>query len=150
MADSSPALGWLLRAAPVPGFTLAEWNGRPDGSAELAVGVVWDAVRAQTELGIEALDRLRLAGYAGPALCAVPEGLVSVLVPVGTASSWAEPIAGVCVVGRGESLRVPVPRCSHGPYHWLIPPDGSGALTDPCRLHRALLHASDVYAAVRG
>ncbi|MEZ0067194.1 hypothetical protein ABIA32_003207 [Streptacidiphilus sp. MAP12-20] len=149
MADSSLAIGWLLRAAPVPGLTLAEWDGRPDGSAELAVGVVWDAVRADLELGIEALDRLRLAGRAGPALCAVRENLVTVLVPVGTARSWTPPIAGVTAFGRGEPLRVPVPRISFGPYHWLVPPDGSGFLTDPCWLRRALLRAQGVYAAVQ-
>ncbi|WP_052434235.1 hypothetical protein [Streptacidiphilus melanogenes] len=147
MADSSRAIGWLLRAAPVPGSTLAEWNGRPDGSAELAVGVVWDVVRAELELGLEALDRLRLAGDAGPALCAVAERLVSVLVPVGTAASWSPPIRGVTAAGRGQPLRVPFPRVSHGPYHWLIPPDGSGFLTDPAHLRTALRRAERVYAA---
>ncbi|RAG81610.1 hypothetical protein DN069_31920 [Streptacidiphilus pinicola] len=146
MADSSRAISWLLRAAPVPGSTLAEWNGRPDGSAELAVGVIWDVVRAELELGLEALDRLRLAGLAGPALCAVAERLVSVLVPVGTADSWSPAIAGVTTAGRGHPLRVPVPRVCHGPYHWLIPPDGSGYLTDPKRLRSALRHAQRVYA----
>lgn len=146
MADSSRAIGWLLRAAPVPGSTLAEWNGRPDGSAELAVGVIWDVVRAELELGLEALDRLRLAGRAGPALCAVAERLVSVLVPVGTADTWSPPIRGVTTAGRGEPLRVPVPRVAHGPYHWLIPPDGSGFLTDPSRLRSALQHAERVFA----
>jgi hypothetical protein len=146
MADSSRAIGWLLRAAPVPGLTLAEWNGRSDGSAELAVGVVWDVVRAELELGLEALDRLRLAGDAGPALCAVAERLVSVLVPVGTAETWAPPIRGVTTAGRGQPLRVPVPRVSHGTYHWLIPPDGSGFLTDPRHLRTALRRAERVYA----
>jgi hypothetical protein len=145
MADSSPAIGWLLRAAPVPGSTLAEWNGRPDGSAELAVGVVWDVVRAELELGLEALDRLRLSGAAGPALCAVAERLVSVLVPVGTAAAWSPPIRGVTTAGRGEPLRVPVPGVCHGPYHWLIPPDGSGFLTDPDQLRIALCRAERVY-----
>ncbi|AXI76873.1 hypothetical protein [Peterkaempfera bronchialis] len=138
------AVGWLLRAAPVPGVALAEWDGSPDGAAALAIGLAWDVVHARIPLGLEALDMLRYAGAVGPALVCVPEAMVSVLVPTGSAECWAgfgpRPI-GVTVAGRGGRLRVPLPSQTYGPLHWLIPPDGSGLLTDPRRLHAALRKA---------
>jgi hypothetical protein len=138
------AVGWLLSAAPVPGLALAAWDGSPDRAADLAIGLAWDVVHADTALGLEALDILRYGGAVGPALVCVPEARVSILVPTGSAACWPglgllSP--GVSAVGRGEQLRVPLPQQSYGPLHWLIPPDGSGLLTDPRRLHTALRRA---------
>lgn len=138
------AIGWLLRAEPVPGSALAEWAGTPDRAAELVVGRVWDVVQAPVELALEALDVLRYREPVGPALLCVPDSVVSILVPAGSAARWTalgpQP-PGVAAVGGGRRLRVPVPRQSYGPLHWLIPPDGSGRLTDLLRLHSALRRA---------
>ncbi|WP_063795799.1 hypothetical protein [Peterkaempfera griseoplana] len=148
MAGRTPgvdiAVGWLLRAEPAPGTALAGWDGNPDGAAELAAGLVWDVVHAPTALALEALDMLRYGGAVGPALVCVPESVVSVLVPVGTAERWPGlglQATGVRATGLGGALRVPLPSQTYGPLHWLIPPDGSGLLTDPRRLHSALRKA---------
>ncbi|MFJ6214160.1 hypothetical protein ACIQGZ_12620 [Streptomyces sp. NPDC092296] len=143
-SGAGSSVGWLLRAAPVPGLALTQWDGSPDGAAELAVGLAWDVVHTRIMLGLEALDILRYGGAVGPALVCVPEALVSVLVPVGSAERWPgfgpAPL-GVSALGPGGRLRVPLPRQSYGPLHWLIPPDGSGLLTDPRRLYLALRKA---------
>jgi hypothetical protein len=143
-SGADEAVGWLLRAAPAPGLTLTEWDGSPDGAADLAVGLAWDVVRTDLTLGLEALDMLRYSRQAGPALACLPQAEVTVLVPVGSAMRWKQlgpPLVGVGAAGRGDRLRAPRPSQSYGPLHWLIPPDGRGFLTDPDRLYAALRKA---------
>ncbi len=61
-------------------------------------------------------------------------------VPPGTASGWLG--AGVRGCGRGTWIVVPYPGRATGGVRWLIPPDGSGTLTDLALLERAMHEAA--------
>ncbi|MEZ0088899.1 hypothetical protein [Streptacidiphilus sp. EB129] len=144
--SAGEAIDWLLRAAPRPAPSRAEWEHCGGGLTALLAGVAWDAVQTSLTLGIEAVDTLRYAGVAGPALCRADCGVVLVLVPVGTAATW-HPTGGAVALGAGRRLLVPYPGQSFGADYWLIPPDGSGFLTDPGLLRTALRRAAALYAA---
>lgn len=57
-------------------------------------------------------------------------------VPPGTAQRWLG--TGVRAAGEGTWIVVPYPGRTAGGVRWLIPPDGSGTLTDPSLLELAM------------
>lgn len=49
---------------------------------------------------------------------------------------------GVRTAGHGTWIVVPYPGRSTGGVRWLVPPDGSGTLTDPALLELAMHEAA--------
>lgn len=62
------------------------------------------------------------------------------LVPPGTATRWLG--TGIRSAGLGTWIVVPYPGRSTGGVRWLVPPDGSGTLTDPALLELAMHEAA--------
>lgn len=61
-------------------------------------------------------------------------------VPAGTVARWIG--TGIRGAGRGTWIVVPYPGRASGAARWLIPPDGSGTLTDPALLELAMHEAA--------
>ena len=61
-------------------------------------------------------------------------------VPPGTAARWLG--TGVRAAGPGTWIVVPYPGRPTGGVRWLVPPDGTGHLTDPVHLELALHEAA--------
>ncbi|MFB7129783.1 hypothetical protein [Kitasatospora sp. NPDC056273] len=132
-------LHWLAQAAPDPEAFRDQWERTGLGLVLLPAGRRWDVLSVPGRLGrpaVEVLDpRTR-----GPVLTDFGGGQVSFLVPVGTAARWIG--TGVRGAGEGTWIVVPHPgRRSRG-VRWLVPPDGSGRLTDPVLLELALHEAA--------
>ncbi|MFJ8647090.1 hypothetical protein ACIRNI_13320 [Streptomyces sp. NPDC093546] len=140
---SRPAPGamWLASVMEPPSIILSEWVDRPDGLADVPLGVRFDVVRAVDSLGMRALEGLAKAPVPlGPVLFCQPRQTIEFLVPVGAAETW-EPLRGTVCVGRGGALLCPAPGMTGRGRTWLYPPDGDGVLTDPHLLRENLLRA---------
>jgi hypothetical protein len=66
-------------------------------------------------------------------------------VPAGTAARWLG--TGIRTAGAGTWIVVPYPGRSAGAVRWLVPPDGTGTLTDPSLLELARHEAAAELAA---
>jgi len=96
-------------------------------------------------LGHPTLDVLtRLIGRPGPVLADFGESRMGFFVPPGTASRWVG--TGIRGAGPGAWIAVPHPGRAAGGVRWLIPPDGSGALTDAALLELAMHEAAGAAA----
>ncbi|TKA11834.1 hypothetical protein [Actinacidiphila oryziradicis] len=137
-STSNAAADWLAQAQPDPGSIRQQWAAC--GQSLILPGRNWDAV----ELPGFGADSARAAadlGITGPVAHLPGAETLWVFVPPGTAAWWL-PVPGITASGSGwhvRSLLLPVPDrvVSPGTY-WITPPDGTGHLTDPMHLHRAL------------
>ncbi|MER5493931.1 hypothetical protein [Streptomyces sp. NPDC002490] len=135
------AAEWLLAAAPQPDATRWEWERNPLGVVLLPAGRVWDVLILPGELGHPTLDvLLRLIDRPGPVLTDFGDGRIGFFVPPGTVGRWLG--TGVRGAGRGTWIVVPYPGRVTGRVRWLVPPDGTGTLTDPILLELALHEAA--------
>ncbi|WP_329040974.1 hypothetical protein OHT61_23695 [Streptomyces sp. NBC_00178] len=139
------AVAWLASVAPDPAACREEWERDPRGIALLPAGKRWDVLIVPGELGYPTLDVItRLVDRPGPVLADFGDARMGFFVPPGTAARWVG--TGIRGVGRGAWIVVPRPGSTVGGVRWLIPPDGSGVLTDATLLELALHEA----AAARG
>ncbi|MFI8002800.1 hypothetical protein [Streptomyces sp. NPDC086010] len=139
------AVVWLASVAPDPEACRQEWERDPRGIALLPAGKRWDVLIVPGELGYPTLDVItRLVDRPGPVLADFGDARMGFFVPPGTAARWVG--TGIRGVGRGAWIVVPRPGSTVGGVRWLIPPDGSGVLTDATLLELALHEA----AAARG
>ncbi|MFI5808959.1 hypothetical protein [Streptomyces sp. NPDC051561] len=130
------AIEWVRDSGAKVNVTLAAWSGGQ--LAELPVGQAWDVVRVPHLQGADALQQLRVTRAPfGPILYS-PAGF-EFLLRVGSAADWDLP--GATAITHGEVLLVPHPSvispAEPGEWHWIVPPDDGGSLTD----------ASDLYGA---
>lgn len=93
------------------------------------------------DLGYPTLDVLtRVLDRPGPALVDFGDHRVGFFVPPGTAAHWVG--TGVRTAGSGTWIVVPHPARATREVRWLVPPDGSGTLTDPALLELAMHEAA--------
>ncbi|WP_328896650.1 hypothetical protein [Streptomyces sp. NBC_00236] len=136
------AVEWLASVAPDPDICQWEWERDPRGIALLPAGRRWDVLILPGKLGCPTLDVLtRLIDRPGPVLAGFGDARMGFFVPPGTAARWVG--TGVRSAGRGTWIVVPHPgRAVVGKVRWLIPPDGSGTLTDATLLELAMHEAA--------
>jgi hypothetical protein len=135
------AVEWLVGVAPDPGACRWEWERNPLGVALLPAGVRWDVLILPAELGYPTLDVLtRVIDRPGPVLADFGDARMGFFVPAGTVARWLG--TGVRSAGRGTWIVVPYPGRAAGGVRWLVPPDGSGTLTDPGLLELAMHEAA--------
>ncbi|MEU3226321.1 hypothetical protein ABZ695_24610 [Streptomyces sp. NPDC006976] len=143
------AVEWLASAAPDPDACRWEWERDPRGIALLPAGRRWDVLILPGELGYPTLDVLtRLIDRPGPVLADFGEERMGFFVPAGTVARWVG--TGVRGAGRGTWIVVPHPGRPVGKVRWLVPPDGSGTLTDATLLELAMHEAAGRAAADGG
>ncbi|PSM37925.1 hypothetical protein C6Y14_39565 [Streptomyces dioscori] len=141
MTGAKTAVEWLASVAPDPDACRFEWERNPMGVALLPAGKVWDVLILPGQLGYPTLDVLsRVLDQPGPVLVDFGDARMGFFVPPGTAARWLG--TGVRTAGRGTWIVVPYPGRSTGGVRWLIPPDGSGTLTDPALLELAMHEAA--------
>ncbi|MEW2571131.1 hypothetical protein [Streptomyces sp. NPDC047070] len=141
MTGAKTAVEWLASVAPDPEACRFEWERNPMGVALLPAGKVWDVLILPGQLGYPTLDVLsRVLDQPGPVLVDFGDARMGFFVPPGTAARWLG--TGVRTAGRGTWIVVPYPGRSTGGVRWLIPPDGSGTLTDPALLELAMHEAA--------
>ncbi|MEV7340032.1 hypothetical protein [Streptomyces sp. NPDC093544] len=142
MTGAKTAVDWLASVAPDPEACRWEWERNPLGVALLPAGKAWDVLILPGELGYPTLDVLtRVIDQLGPVLVDFGDARMGFFVPAGTAARWLG--TGVRTAGRGTWIVVPYPgRTTGGGVRWLIPPDGSGTLTDPALLELAMHEAA--------
>ncbi|MYR29692.1 MULTISPECIES: hypothetical protein [unclassified Streptomyces] len=134
-------LAWLAHAAPDPAACLRRWERDPRGTALLPAGRAWDVLVLPGLLGRATLEVLgKLVERPGPVLADAGRDRLGFLVPVGTAAQWAG--GGVRCAGRGTWLVMPRPGETADGISWIVPPDGSGVLTDVAQLELALHEAA--------
>ncbi|WP_425828931.1 hypothetical protein [Streptomyces fractus] len=135
------AVEWLVSVAPNPDACRWEWERNPHGVALLPAGERWDVLILPGELGYPTLDVLRrVIDRPGPVLADFGAARMGFFVPAGTAARWLG--TGVRAAGRGTWIVVPYPGRLAGGVRWLVPPDGSGTLTDPALLELAMHEAA--------
>ncbi|MFE5026603.1 hypothetical protein ACFRAO_25595 [Streptomyces sp. NPDC056656] len=142
-SGAKSAVEWLASVAPDPDACRWEWERNPRGVALLPAGRLWDVLILPGELGYPTLDVLtRVIDRPGPVLADFGDARMGFFVPSGTAARWLG--TGVRGAGRGTWIVVPhpLPRRAVGGVRWLIPPDGSGTLTDPTVLELAMHEAA--------
>ncbi|MBD0671697.1 bifunctional DNA primase/polymerase [Streptomyces sp. CBMA156] len=132
-------LHWLAQVAPDPESFREQWERTGLGLMLLPAGRRWDVLSVPGRLGRPALEVLD-PRTRGPVLTDFGGEHVNFLVPVGTASRWIG--TGVRSAGEGTWIVVPHPERSSRGVRWLVPPDGSGRLTDPMLLELALHEAA--------
>ncbi|WP_028802505.1 hypothetical protein [Streptomyces sp. 142MFCol3.1] len=141
MTGAKAAVQWLTSVAPDPEACRWEWERNPTGVALLPAGRAWDVLILPGELGGPTLDVLtRVIGRPGPVLADFGDVRMGFFVPAGTAARWLG--TGVRTAGSGTWIVVPYPGRSTGGVRWLVPPDGSGTLTDPALLELAMHEAA--------
>ncbi|MCT9093333.1 hypothetical protein N4G70_31365 [Streptomyces sp. ASQP_92] len=142
------AVEWLASVAPDPDACRWEWERNPHGVALLPAGRRWDVLILPGALGHPTLDVLaRLVDRPGPVLADAGDARLGFFVPPGTAAGWLG--TGVRGVGGGTWIVVPHPGRASAGVRWLVPPDGSGTLTDPALLELAM-HEAAARAAREG
>ncbi|MFI5657810.1 hypothetical protein [Streptomyces sp. NPDC051684] len=143
------AVEWLVSVAPDPDACRWEWERNPHGVALLPAGERWDVLILPGELGYPTLDVLRrVIDRPGPVLADFGAARMGFFVPAGTAARWLG--TGVRAVGSGSWIVVPYPGRLAGGVRWLVPPDGSGTLTDPALLELAMHEAAAQLARETG
>ncbi|TRV71650.1 hypothetical protein FKN01_31485 [Streptomyces sp. 130] len=140
-SEFGAAVEWLASAAPDPVACRRDWERDPRGIALLPAGRRWDVLILPGELGCPTLDVLtRLIDRPGPVLADFGESRTGFFVPPGTVARWAG--TGVRGAGSGTWIVVPHPGRPAGKARWLVPPDGSGTLTDAALLELAMHEAA--------
>ncbi|MFB0620715.1 hypothetical protein [Streptomyces sp. AGS-58] len=140
MTGQKTAVEWLASVAPDPGVCRREWERNPLGVALLPAGRAWDVLILPGDLGCPTLDVLtRMLDRPGPVLTDSGDRRVGFLVPPGTAARWLG--TGIRTAGSGTWIVVPYPGRATRGVRWLVPPDGSGTLTDPALLEMAMHEA---------
>ncbi|MFG2892918.1 hypothetical protein [Streptomyces sp. NPDC048248] len=140
-AGAKNAVDWLVSAAPDPDACRWEWERNPLGVALLPAGLLWDVLIVDRMLGYPTLDVLtRVVRRPGPVLADFGEARMGFFVPPGTANRWLG--TGVRAAGHGTWIVVPYPGRVTGGVRWLVPPDGTGTLTDPGVLELAMHEAA--------
>ncbi|MFE2990725.1 hypothetical protein [Streptomyces sp. NPDC059262] len=142
-SGAKSAVEWLASVAPDPDACRWEWERNPLGVALLPAGSLWDVLILPGELGYPTLDVLtRVIDRPGPVLADFGDARMGFFVPSGTATRWLG--TGVRGAGHGTWIVVPHPHPGRaaGGVRWLIPPDGSGTLTDPTVLELAMHEAA--------
>ncbi len=135
------AVDWLVSVAEDPQGCRFEWERNPLGVTLLPAGLLWDVLILGGDLGYPTLDVLtRLVERPGPVLADFGDARMGFFVPPGTAARWLG--SGVRAVGRGTWIVVPYPGRPTGGVRWLVPPDGTGHLTDPVVLELAMHEAA--------
>ncbi|WP_225635628.1 bifunctional DNA primase/polymerase [Streptomyces solaniscabiei] len=147
MPGAKTAVAWLASVAPDPESCRREWERNPQGIVLLPAGKAWDVLILPSRLGYPTLDVLsRVLDQPGPVLVDFGDARTGFLVPPGTAARWLG--TGIRTAGPGTWIVVPHPgRPSASGVRWLIPPDGSGTLTDPALLELAMHEAAAALAA---
>ncbi|MBQ1093086.1 hypothetical protein [Streptomyces sp. B93] len=149
MAGGKTPVEWLVSVAPDPEACRWEWERNPHGVVLLPAGRAWDVLILPGDLGYPTLDVLtRILDQPGPVLADFGDARMGFLVPPGTASRWLG--TGIRTAGSGTWIVVPYPGRATGGVRWLIPPDGSGTLTDPALLELAMHEAAAGLAARPG
>ncbi|MFE0628565.1 hypothetical protein ACFW3D_16530 [Streptomyces sp. NPDC058864] len=147
--DARGAVEWLVSVAPDPDAARWEWERHPLGVTLLPAGRLWDVLILTGELGYPTLDVLtRLVDRPGPVLADFGDSRMGYFVPPGTAARWIG--TGVRTAGPGTWIVVPYPGRATGGVRWLVPPDGTGNLTDPGVLELAMHEAAAHLAGRRG
>ncbi|MDT0441063.1 MULTISPECIES: hypothetical protein [unclassified Streptomyces] len=142
------AMAWLSSAAPEPDACRWEWERHPMGVALLPAGRIWDVLILPGALGYPTFDVLtRVLDRPGPVLADHLNHRIGYFVPPGTAGRWLG--TGVRAAGRGSWIVVPHPARTANGVRWLVPPDGSGVLTDPAVLELAMHEAAAVVGRAR-
>ncbi|GGT39849.1 hypothetical protein GCM10010271_49820 [Streptomyces kurssanovii] len=140
-ASARIAMEWLAAVAPDPAACRWEWERNQHGIALLPAGRRWDVLILPGELAYPTLDVLtRLVDRPGPVLSGFGESRMGFFVPPGTAGRWLG--TGIRTAGQGTWIVVPYPGRTADRVRWLIPPDGSGTLTDPSLLELAMHEAA--------
>ncbi|MGW2188090.1 hypothetical protein [Streptomyces sp. NPDC001667] len=140
-AGTRSAVEWLATAAPDPATCRWEWERNPLGIALLPAGRVWDVLILSSVLGHPTLDVLsRCTDRLGPVLADYGDSRMGFFVPPGTAAGWVA--TGVRAVGRGSWVVVPHPGRTASGVRWIVPPDGTGTLTDPAVLELSMHEAA--------
>ena len=146
MSGAKTAVEWLASVAPDPEACRWEWERNPLGVALLPAGKAWDVLILPAELGYPTLDVLtRILDPPGPVLVDFGDSRMGFFVPAGTAARWLG--TGIRTAGAGTWIVVPYPGRSAGAVRWLVPPDGTGTLTDPSLLELAMHEAAAELAA---
>ncbi|MBX9395671.1 hypothetical protein K4749_19225 [Streptomyces sp. TRM72054] len=141
MTGAKTAVEWLASVAPDPEACRWEWERNPLGVALLPAGRAWDVLILPGRLGHRTLDVLtRILDRPGPVLVDFGDARMGFFVPPGTACRWIG--TGIRTAGAGVWIVVPYPGRSIGKVRWLVPPDGSGTLTDPTLLELAMHEAA--------
>ncbi|GEC06436.1 hypothetical protein SSP24_40910 [Streptomyces spinoverrucosus] len=141
MTGAKTAVEWLASVAPDPEACRWEWERHPLGVALLPAGRAWDVLILPGALGHRTLDILtRILDRPGPVLVDFGDARTGFFVPPGTASRWVG--TGIRTAGAGVWIVVPYPGRCTGKVRWLVPPDGSGTLTDPTLLELAMHEAA--------
>ncbi|MFJ2416509.1 hypothetical protein [Streptomyces brevispora] len=143
------AVEWLASVAPDPDACRWEWERSSQGIVLLPAGRRWDVLILPGELGRPTLDVLtRLIDRPGPVLSDFGDARVGFFVRPGTVDRWIG--TGVRGAGQGTWIVAPYPGRAAGGMRRLIPPDGSGALTDATLLELAMHEAAGEAAAREG
>lgn len=144
------AVEWLVSVSPDPEACRSEWERSPLGVTLLPAGRLWDVLILTGELGYPTLDVLtRMLDGPGPVIADFGDSRMGFFVPAGTAARWIG--TGVRAAGAGTWIVVPYPGRATGGVRWLVPPDGTGHLTDPALLELAMHEAAARLAArIRG
>ncbi|MET9257146.1 hypothetical protein [Streptomyces sp. NPDC003717] len=142
MPGAQTAVRWLASVAPDPGACVRAWERDPHGVALLPAGRAWDVLILPSRLGYPTLDVLsRVLDQPGPVLVDFGDARTGFFVPPGTAGRWLG--TGIRTAGEGTWIVVPYPgRPSPSGIRWLIPPDGTGTLTDPSLLELSMHEAA--------
>jgi hypothetical protein len=146
MPGAKTAVEWLASVAPDPRSCRRDWERNPLGVALLPAGKAWDVLILPSRLGRPTLDVLsRVLDQPGPVLADFGDGSTGFFVPAGTAARWLG--TGIRTAGVGTWIVAPHPvGPSCGKVRWLIPPDGTGTLTDPSLLELAMHEAAAALA----
>ncbi|MGW7351197.1 hypothetical protein [Streptomyces sp. Z26] len=140
-ADVPDPVEWLASVAPDPAACRSEWERNPLGVALLPAGRRWDVLILTGALGYPTLDILTCrVPRPGPVLADFGDARTGFFVPPGTTTRWLG--TGVRGAGRGTWIVAPYPGRTTGGVRWLIPPDGTGTLTDPDVLETAMHEAA--------
>ncbi|MFD4758225.1 hypothetical protein ACFWOJ_04825 [Streptomyces sp. NPDC058439] len=141
-AGVKAAVEWLVSVAPDPDACRWEWERNPQGVVLLPAGRRWDVLILPGKLGRPTLDVLtRLIDPPGPVLSDFGDTRTGFFVPPGTVDHWVG--TGVRGAGQGTWIVAPHPgRAVGGGVSWLIPPDGSGTLTDAALLELVMHEAA--------
>ncbi|MET8166781.1 hypothetical protein ABZT34_21410 [Streptomyces sp. NPDC005329] len=149
MAGAKTAVEWLASVAPDPESCRWEWERNPLGVALLPAGRAWDVLILPGELGYPTLDVLtRILHRPGPVLVDFGDNRMGFFVAPGTAARWLG--TGIRTAGAGTWIVVPYPGRSTRGVRWLVPPDGSGTLTDAALLELAMHEAAAGLAGGEG
>lgn len=136
------AMEWLAAAADDPQAYERDCRRGGTGIHLLAAGRLWDVLIVPACLGLRAadmLDDLPRVG-PGPVLLDGRRREVGFFLPPDPGATWVGD--GTRHITQGGWIAAPAPHCRWGDLRWLVPPDGSGALTTPRAMEFALHRAT--------